>query len=521
MVIRTEREDHATGSSAEQQSGGSGEEQDDDDIPELVSPGLKRPSSAAPVLVVFKLVAALTIAGFVAGSLSFVLVRFDLYGLFTWFLDRQGVETKVFVGLFVVAVIVVLPNVLTWREFAKAFQIQGAGPRRRPQPRRATQRRGSASAKSAKGEQGPDGKATERPDGTASQGGPAGEQAASAVPEPETADVAEAKKSIMTFFTHCVDFLKKTSSQFLKSGKLDTFNRFGCDLFLAGASEAYAERKAVAEKGKDIMAAVLRAAGRENDRAAQFADKHENYLLETRYLDMFRAGREAMTIFLKDEELRAKAASGELTDEDKAALGGESEGDIGMFLENALDHWTAKKDDKKAGGTVAVMFTAILGGFTEAVGDESTQKMVHAHNRIVRESLRRFGGNEVKQTNDGIMASFPQASQAVEAAVGIQRGAKMHTATSPDVPLHVKIGINVGELISENNHLFGTPVQLAARVWAAAGQDQIAVSKLVRDLCQGKGLRFRDLSGAEFKGFAEKMPVYEAEWRDESEILPE
>ena len=77
-----------------------------------------------------------------------------------------------------------------------------------------------------------------------------------------------------------------------------------------------------------------------------------------------------------------------------------------------------------------------------------------------------------------------------------------------------KIGVNAGEPIAENNDLFGTPVQLAARVCAFAASDQIAVSKLVRDLCQGKGLNFNDLGQAEFKGFGEKMPVYEAVWRE-------
>jgi hypothetical protein len=118
-------------------------------------------------------------------------------------------------------------------------------------------------------------------------------------------EITEAKKSIITFFARCIDFLMKSSSQFIKGGKLSTYNQFGCDLFLAGAAEAYAEGKAMPDRNKEIMAAVIRAAGRGNDRAAQFADKHENYLLEPRYLDMFRAGREAMGIYLKDENLRA------------------------------------------------------------------------------------------------------------------------------------------------------------------------------------------------------------------------
>ena len=135
----------------------------------------------------------------------------------------------------------------------------------------------------------------------------------------------------------------------------------------------------------------------------------------------------------------------------------------------------------------------------------------------MREALRRYGGSEVKQTNDGIMASFPQASQAVEAAIAIMRDIEMNS--SPQLPLHIKIGVNAGEPIAENNDLFGTPVQLAARVCAFAASDQIAVSKLVRDLCQGKGLNFNDLGQAEFKGFGEKMPVYEAVWREG--MLPE
>jgi adenylate cyclase len=299
---------------------------------------------------------------------------------------------------------------------------------------------------------------------------------------------------------------------------LSTYNHFGCDLFLAGAAEAYAERQQLPDKTKEIMAAVIRAAGRANDRASQFADKHENYLLEPRYLDMFRAGRDAMTVYMKDEEMRGKAASGQLSKDDEAAMAADHHGgEIGMFLENALEHWNNKADKKKEGGMIAVMFTAMVNAFTEAAADETAAKLVHAHNRAVREALRRYSGSEVKQTNDGIMASFPQASLAVEAAVAIMRDIEMNS--SAQLPLHIKIGINAGEPIAENNDLFGTPVQLAARVCAFAASDQIAVSKLVRDLCQGKGLNFNDLGQAEFKGFGEKMPVYEAVWREG--MLPE
>ncbi len=503
------------------------DEEEADDVPVLVQRGQKPQSSAGAFLVVFKLVAAFTLAGFVSGVITYAIGYFELYGIFLFVLERQGIEMKLFGTFFAVGSLLIIPNVISWREFSAAFQVQGGG---RPQQRRSPARapaRGGARSSAASARERAGGSAAAKEADKAQQTSPTKRDEANAPKAPEaepdaSPDVVEAKKSIITFFARCVDFLMKTSSQFIKGGKLSAYNQFGCDLFLAGAAEAYAERKTMPEKNREIMAAVIRAAGRGNDRASQFAEKHENYLLEPRYLDMFRAGREAMTIFMKDEDLRAKAASGELSKEDEAALGHDAEGDIGMFLENALDHWNSKADDKKQqGGTVAVMFTAILGAFSEATGDEATQRMVHAHNRIVRENLRRYGGTEVKQTNDGIMASFPVASNAVQAAVDIQKSAKLHTSATPDTPLHLKIGINAGEPIAENNDLFGTPVQLAARVMAYAGQDQIAVSKLVYDLCTGKGLKFKDLGEAEFKGFAEKMPVYEAQWRDESEMLPE
>jgi adenylate cyclase len=53
---------------------------------------------------------------------------------------------------------------------------------------------------------------------------------------------------------------------------------------------------------------------------------------------------------------------------------------------------------------------------TQDLGDAGAQQVVGAHNRIVREPLCKFQGNEIKHTGDGIMASFNNASQSVEAA---------------------------------------------------------------------------------------------------------
>ena len=51
----------------------------------------------------------------------------------------------------------------------------------------------------------------------------------------------EAKKSVMTFFALCLEFLKQSGSKYLKGGKFSSVNHFGSDLYLAGAAEAYVE----------------------------------------------------------------------------------------------------------------------------------------------------------------------------------------------------------------------------------------------------------------------------------------
>ena len=156
--------------------------------------------------------------------------------------------------------------------------------------------------------------------------------------------------------------------------------------------------------------------------------------------------------------------------------------------------------------------------YVAAVGtgedDDIGQQVMNAHNRIAREALRRFDGNEIKHTGDGIMASFGQATQAVDAATEMQRSAAIHTRNAPDLPLHVRIGINAGEPINEDDDLFGTPVQMASRGAQHATVDQVAVSQLVRELCRGKPVEFNDLGTMEFKGFDEPVAVSEVVWRE-------
>jgi class 3 adenylate cyclase len=145
---------------------------------------------------------------------------------------------------------------------------------------------------------------------------------------------------------------------------------------------------------------------------------------------------------------------------------------------------------------------------TQELGDDGYMLLLREHDEIVRGALRKQGGREVKHTGDGIMASFTSVSAAVESGIEIQ-GALHHRNAGAERPIHLRVGISVGEPVTERGDLFGAAVQLSARLCGAAAPGAIAVSSAVRDLCVGKRFSFDAKGALDLKGFAEPVPVFE------------
>jgi class 3 adenylate cyclase len=183
-------------------------------------------------------------------------------------------------------------------------------------------------------------------------------------------------------------------------------------------------------------------------------------------------------------------------------------GDLGKALNAAVEEFR-NPTEKKGSGPVAVMFTDIVGStkLTQQLGDTGAQNLVRLHNTVVRNALREFRGTEVKHTGDGIMASFVSCPEAVGAGIAIQRALNTQRVKDPSILLHLRVGINAGEPIAENGDLFGTTVQLAARICDKAGTDGVYVSQVVKDLPQGRGV-FENKGTFELKGVSEPQTLY-------------
>ena len=165
-----------------------------------------------------------------------------------------------------------------------------------------------------------------------------------------------------------------------------------------------------------------------------------------------------------------------------------------------------------------LLFSDVLGGGVYAGDDAGDVRTIFEHRRGIGGIAAANGGNEIKHTGDGIMASFATASSALECAIAIQQGVAAHKEEHPDSPLGVYVGLNAGEPIAEDDpegriDLFGTSVDLAARLVDHAQPGQIIASDVVRQLAAGKDFLFSDLGDTELRGFEDPIKLWELRWQ--------
>jgi class 3 adenylate cyclase len=171
--------------------------------------------------------------------------------------------------------------------------------------------------------------------------------------------------------------------------------------------------------------------------------------------------------------------------------------------------------DARDPGIRTILFTDVANSttLTQSLGDEAALAILGVHDTIVRDALAESGGREIKHTGDGIMASFVSPAGAVRCAIQIQRELNKHAHVNPKRSLKVRVGAAVGEPVEQDNDLFGSTVQLAARLCAHARPEQILVSNAIAELCLGKGLLFEDVGEVTLKGFNSPVRAHAAAWR--------
>jgi len=174
-------------------------------------------------------------------------------------------------------------------------------------------------------------------------------------------------------------------------------------------------------------------------------------------------------------------------------------------------------------GTVTVLFTDVVGSteLTNRLGDEPAREVLGAADALVREQVERHRGREVKGTGDGLMIAFTSARRAIACAIDIQRAFAEQRRREASRAVDVRIGANTGEVVREEEDLFGATVNAAARIAAEGGPGDIVISEGVKMvLGSATTVNLEKRGEVALRGFDEPWELFTVRWEEAPQDLP-
>ena len=156
--------------------------------------------------------------------------------------------------------------------------------------------------------------------------------------------------------------------------------------------------------------------------------------------------------------------------------------------------------------TAVVLFADIADStrLTERMGDAAFRDKARELDGALRDVIREHAGTPIegKLLGDGVLAVFTSARQAIEAALrcGV-------AGNDGGLPLH--LGVHAGDVIREENNVYGGAVNIAARISGLSAPGEVLVSETVRSLARtSAGVRFEDRGEQSLKGVGETVRVW-------------
>jgi adenylate cyclase len=153
---------------------------------------------------------------------------------------------------------------------------------------------------------------------------------------------------------------------------------------------------------------------------------------------------------------------------------------------------------------LAAVLAADVAGYSRLMGadEEGTLAALRAHQReLLDPKIAEFRGRIVKTTGDGLLIEFGSVVDATHCAMDVQRGmTERNVSVPPDKRLEFRIGINVGDVIVQDNDIFGDGVNVAARLEGIAEPGGVVISASAHDAVINRiKAEFRDLGALSLK----------------------
>ena len=152
-----------------------------------------------------------------------------------------------------------------------------------------------------------------------------------------------------------------------------------------------------------------------------------------------------------------------------------------------------------------VLFTDLVDStrMTASLGDRRWGNMLDDHDSIIERAVQSHRGDLIKHTGDGVLAVFDGTARAIRCAAAIREGLG-------EIGLHVRAGIHAGEIERRRRDVGGITVNIASRIMSLAGNGEIRVSRVVRDLVAGSGLEFTECGLSTLKGVPGEFELFTA-----------
>ncbi|UWQ53288.1 adenylate/guanylate cyclase domain-containing protein [Leisingera caerulea] len=162
---------------------------------------------------------------------------------------------------------------------------------------------------------------------------------------------------------------------------------------------------------------------------------------------------------------------------------------------------------------LAAVLAADMVGYSRLmdVDEQGTLARLRTHRiELIDPSIAKNRGSIIKTTGDGMLVEFPSVCDAVACAAEVQQRMRRRNAdVAPDQRIQFRVGINLGDIIFEDGDIYGSGVNVAARLEQFAGTGDVCISAAVYDQVRRIGeLQFEDLGPQQLKNIAEPVQVY-------------
>jgi class 3 adenylate cyclase len=156
-----------------------------------------------------------------------------------------------------------------------------------------------------------------------------------------------------------------------------------------------------------------------------------------------------------------------------------------------------------------VLFTDIVDSTRSAaaMGDQNWRRSLDSHDQLAKQMVEKHRGILVKNTGDGILATFDGPGRAVRCARAL---ALAFGAAAQQIGLPLRAGLHTGEIEIRGRDIGGIAVHAAARVMAQSQSSEVLVSRVVTDLVAGAGLKFAERGSHELKGLPGRWDLFAA-----------